>query len=340
MSLTHKERMRRALLHEPVDRIPTQINYTQAFGQKMARHYRVSEQALPERLGNHMIRLDIQYEPRFSKDGKVKYDWWGVGFAFEEEGYFASVNPMADSKELDGYPWPDPHADDLLDNASKIIVSDAGSHFITPNFGFALFERAWALRGLDTFMMDMALDPGFTEALLDRILEIQLVLIRRFIDLGVDGGYFGDDYGAQKNMLFSPQMWRKFIKPRLARMFALFREADLPVIMHSDGQIQAIIPDLIEIGLTALNPVQPEVLDHAWLKKTFGNQLACYGGISTQAILPNGSPEDIKKAVYACISHLAPEGTGLVIAPSHRMMTDIPLENVDALLDVFKALAG
>ena len=335
MSLTHKERMRRALRHEPVDRLPTQINYTRAFGQILAQHYELSEMALPDRLGNHMVRVDIQFDPRYSKNGKVKFDWWGVGFAVDEEGYFASVNPLAGSKDLDAYPWPDPNAPQLLDRAERIVEEHAGLHFITPNLGFALFERAWTLRGLDTFMMDMALDPGFTEELLDRILEIQLVLIRRFIELGVDGGYFGDDYGAQKNMLFSPQMWRKFIKPRLAQMFAPFREAGLPVIMHSDGQIQAIIPDLIEIGLTALNPVQPEVLDHAWLKQSFGNRLAYYGGVSTQTVLPNGSPEDVKGAVQDCIGHLAPDETGLVIAPSHRMMTDIPLENVDALLDSF-----
>lgn len=340
MTMTFKERMHNALLHQPVDHIPTQINYTQAFGQKMASHFGISEQALPKHFGNHMLRIDIQTESKYSDDGKVKFDWWGAGFAVEEEGYFASVNPLASSKDLDAYPWPDPHAFHLLDNASKIIKEDAEAHFITPNFGFALFERAWTLRGLDTFMMDMVLDPVFTEELLDRILEIQLVLIRRFIDLGVDGGYFGDDYGAQKNMLFSPKMWRTYMKPRLDQMFAPFREAGLPVIMHSDGQIQAIIPDLTEIGLTALNPVQPEVLEHAWLKETFGNQLAYYGGISTQTVLPQGSPQDIVKASQDCIHDLAPDGTGLVLAPSHRMMTDIPLENVDALFNVFSSLSG
>lgn len=335
MSQTHKERMRRALLHQPVDRLPTQINYTLAFGQNLAQHFKIDESELPSRLGNHMVRVNIQSPPRYSHDGKVSYDWWGVGFAIEEQGYFASVNPLADSKDLDQYLWPDPHAPQLLDRAARIIQDDAGAHFITPNFGFALFERAWTLRGLDIFLMDMALDPGFTEELLDRILAIQLVLIRRFIELGVDGGYFGDDYGAQKNMLFSPKMWRKYIQPRLAQMFAPFREAGLPVMMHSDGQIQAILPDLIEIGLTALNPVQPEVLDHAWLRGSFGDRLAYYGGISTQTVLPNGSPGVVKKAVQDCIRHLAPEGTGLVLAPSHRMMTDIPLENVDALMDAF-----
>jgi uroporphyrinogen decarboxylase len=340
MALTKKERMQRALLHKPVDRLPTQINYTQAMGRKMAGHYDVSEQDLPEHFGNHLARVEVQLESKFSDDGKVKYDWWGVGFNTEEEGYFASVNPLAHSKDLDAYPWPDPNASDLLDSASQRMKNGAGQHFVVPNFGFALFERAWTLRGFDTFLLDMALDPDFVEELLDRILTIQLVLIRRFIDLGVDGGYFGDDYGAQENMLFSPKMWRKYIKPRLAQMFAPFREAGLPIIMHSDGQIQAIISDLIEIGLTALNPVQPEVLDHSWLNRTFGDQLAYYGGISTQTVLPNGSPEDVRKAVRSCIGQLAPEGTGLVVAPSHRMMTDIPLGNIDVLLDTFSELGG
>ena len=187
--------------------------------------------------------------------------------------------------------------------------------------------------------MDMAADPGYTEALLDRITDIQLRLIHRFLDLGMDGGYFGDDYGAQKNLLFSPAMWRRYIKPRLARMFAPFRERGLPVLMHSDGQIDKILPDLVEIGLTTLNPVQPEVLDHAWLEKPFTGKLAFYGGVSTQTVLPNGTPQEVHKAVEQAIATLAPNRTGLLIAPSHRMMTDIPMANVQAMLDAFRELA-
>ncbi|MCJ7702702.1 MAG: hypothetical protein MUO62_14050 [Anaerolineales bacterium] len=335
--MTSKERLRRALNHEAVDWLPTQINYTLALGAQMAQFYAVSPADLTAVLGNHMIRVDIDVPPRFSRDGKIRIDGWGVGFAVEEEGYFAALNPLREDPDLDAYPWPDFHAPGLFDKARETINREAGQHFIVPNLGFALFERAWTLRGLDTFMLDMAADPGFVEALLDRIVEIQLALIHGFIALGVDGGYFGDDYGAQKSMLFSPRMWRRFIKPRLARLFAPFRAAGLPVIMHSDGQIQAILPDLIEIGLGALNPVQPEVLDHIWLRETFGDQLAYYGGISTQTVLPHGSPQDVRKAVDACRRHLAPEGTGLVLAPSHRMMTDIPMENIDALLQAFRA---
>ena len=184
--------------------------------------------------------------------------------------------------------------------------------------------------------MDIALDPGFAADLLDRITEIQLVLIRRYIDLGVDGGYFGDDYGAQKGLLFAPRTWRQLIKPRLARLFAPFREAGLPILMHSDGQIQQILPDLVEIGLTALNPVQPEVLDHIWLRENFGGKLAFYGGISTQTVLPHGTPDEVRAAVAACVRDLAPDGAGLLLAPSHRMMTDIPLANVAAMVEAFR----
>ena len=87
-------------------------------------------------------------------------------------------------------------------------------------------------------------------------------------------------------MLFSPEQWRELIKPRLARLFAVFREADLPVILHSDGDIKAILPDLVDIGLTCLNPVQPEVLEHSWLQREFGQHLSFYGGLSTQDVLP------------------------------------------------------
>jgi uroporphyrinogen decarboxylase len=337
MKMTRKERMWRALNYEAVDRIPTQINYTAGMGQKMAAHFGIAAAELPEFLGNHMIRVDLNYPGRLSDDGKVKFDWWGVGFDTKEEGYFAAVSPLKENRDLDNYPWPDPQDPQLLLAAEQSIKVNGDSYFVTPNLGFVLFERAWTLRGFEEFFLDLATDPGFANDLLDCITEIQLALIQRYLDLGVDGGYFGDDYGAQKNLLFSPRMWRHFIKPRLAQLFAPFRERGLPVLMHSDGQIQKILPDLVEIGLTALNPVQPEVIDHAWLHQNFKGDLAFYGGISTQTVLPYGTPDEVQKAVANCAAKLAPEGTGLLIAPSHRMMSDIPMANVAAMLEAFKA---
>ena len=338
MSLTRKERMRLAVTHQPVDYIPSQINYTPGMGQMMSEYFNIPVPDLPEFLGNHMIRVDTDFPGVLSEDGKVKFDWWGVGFDTAEEGYFAAVSPLAGNNDLDSYPWPDPNDPTLLLGAEKIIKEKGDEYFITPNFGFVLFERAWTLRGFEQFFMDMAVDPGFTEELFDRIVDIQLTLINRYIDLGVAGGYFGDDYGAQKNLLFSPKMWRKYIKPRLAKLFAPFVERGMPILMHSDGQIQKILPDLVEIGLTTLNPVQPEVLDHEWLVENFEGKLAFYGGVSTQTVLPYGTPAEVKTAVTAATSILAPNHTGLLVAPSHRMMTDIPMANVAAMLEAFKEL--
>jgi uroporphyrinogen decarboxylase len=333
---THKERLLRALSFEPVDRLPVQIHYTTGMGAKMADHFHVPFDQLPFFLDNHLLRVDVSYPKKISEDGKVVFDWWGAGHDRGEEGYYIRISPLEDTKDLDSYSWPDPNSQDLLVDAQKVIQEYGGEYFIVPNFGFALFERAWSLRGFENLFADIALDPGLVADLLDRISEIQLVLIHRFIELGVDGAYFGDDYGAQKGLLISPSSWRHLFKPRLARMFAPFVERGLPVLMHSDGQIQKILPDLVEIGLTTLNPVQPEVLDHTWLKNNFAGKLSFYGGLSTQTVLPQGTPDEVVSSTRKCIGDLAVDGTGLLLAPSHRMMTDIPMENVEAMLDIFK----
>jgi uroporphyrinogen decarboxylase len=161
--------MERALRREPVDRIPTQVNYTWAMGQRMAACLGVTPDQLPQRLDNHFLRIDITSEHRRSRDGRIAFDWWGVGFDVGQEGYFVAVHPLADTADLDAFAWPDPHASDLLDRAAQSVEEDGGEHFVAPNFGFALFEKAWTLRGFETFLRDMAGDPEFAAELLDQI---------------------------------------------------------------------------------------------------------------------------------------------------------------------------
>jgi uroporphyrinogen decarboxylase len=331
--LTRKERMRRALRREPLDHLPFQTNFTPAMGRLLAAHFAIPVAQLPERLGNHLLRLDVSYARPANEDGSIAYDWWGAGWNTRTEGYWHAFAPLANSLDLDGYAWPDPERADLTGN-------EGADYFVVPNFGICLFERAWSLRGFDTLLMDMADRPEWVEDLLDRITEIQIRLARRFLAAGVDGGYFGDDYGAQRSMLFSPRMWRRLMKPRLKRIFAVFTGAGLPVILHSDGDIKTILPDLIEIGVTTLNPVQPEVLDHAWLAREYGQKLSFYGGISTQSVMARGDAELVRKATLECARVLAPAGTGLVLGPSHRMQSDTPPISVDAMLGAFRELEG
>lgn len=331
MELSRRERVLRALTYQEVDRLPTQVNYTGSMGRSMAQHFGVDVADLPARLDNHLVRLDLSYEPRMSDDGRARFDWWGAGHDTQEEGYFIRVSPLAEDPDLDGYAWPDPHDPHLLDDARSLRAQVGDSAFVVPNIGWALFERAWSLRGLENVLLALALDPAYIGELLDRIVDIRLVVIERYLELGVDGGYFGDDYGAQVGTLFSPATWRALIKPRLARLFEPFLERGLPVLMHSDGDIAPIVPDLVEIGLTALNPVQPEVVDHRWLHDQFAGRLAFYGGVSTQTVMPNGTPAEVRAAARQCVTDLAPNHTGLMLAPSHRLMTDVPMANIEAL---------
>lgn len=328
--MTRLERVQQVLRHEKVDRFPTQANFTKVMRKKIADHLSIDETDVDNRFDNHLLRVDLTQH-------SSSLDWWGVGFDTREEGYFIKNHPMADTTDLSGFLWPDPDEPGLLREAETAVntVQEAGSEsrpFIIPNLGFALFERAWSLRGMEQFMMDLALDEVWCEELLERITHIQVRLAERYVEAGVDGGYFGDDLGAQKGLLFSPEVWRRLFKPRLKRMFRVFTDAGLPVIMHSDGDIMEIIPDLIDIGLSCLNPCQPEVLDHRRLKREFGNSLSFYGGLSTQGTLPRGKPEEVRAAATECINVLGADGTGLIFGPSHRMMSDIPMENVVELL--------
>jgi len=333
--MTHKDRVRRALHRQPVDRLPVQTNHTGRMGAKLAAHFNCAVEVLSTRLDNHLLRVDVGHQPRLSPDGKLSFDWWGAGWGTETEGYWHAHAPLAECPDLGSFAWPDPERTDLLAEAAQAIAADERRRFVVPNFGFALFERAWSLRGFDRLLMDLVDQPAWVEELLERITDIQITLASRYLALGVDGGYFGDDYGAQRGLLFSPPLWRRLCKPRLARLFAVFRQAGLPVILHSDGDIWPILPDLVEIGLTCLNPVQPEVLDHTRLYREFGQHLSFYGGVSTQTVLPAGTPEQVQQATEACVRALAPEGTGLLLGPSHRMQSDIPVENVAAMLEAF-----
>ena len=334
--MTKKQRVRAVLERKRPDRLPAQSNFTGSLRAAVAGHLGISPAEIDGRFDNHLLRVDLSPKNQPSTGGNIDYDWWGAGFDTTEEGYRIADYPLAEQNNIASFPWPDPAAPGLMDEASAAVEAENSREdprFIIPNFGFALFERAWSLRGLEQFMMDMVLEPAWSEELLERITDIQVELARRYVNLGVDGGYFGDDLGAQRGLLFSPDIWRKMFKPGMKRMFDVFTGSGLPVLMHSDGDIEEIIPDLIEIGLTCLNPCQPEVLEHTRLKKKFGRDLSFYGGVSTQEVLPKGTPDDVRRAARRCIDELASDGTGLIFGPSHRMMSDIPMHNIDALLE-------
>ncbi|MEE8324047.1 MAG: uroporphyrinogen decarboxylase family protein, partial [Candidatus Humimicrobiaceae bacterium] len=137
-----------------------------------------------------------------------------------------------------------------------------------------------------------------------------------------------DDMGAQDTMVISPEMWRKYFKPRMAKLYSELKSINpgLKIAYHTDGSVYPIIDDLLEIGLDILNPIQPKSMDPYLIKKKYGKDLTLWGTIDIQETLPFGSTEDVEKEVRERIKGLAPGG-GFIISPTHHVQIDTPLEN-------------
>ncbi|MCD6506900.1 hypothetical protein J7M22_09790 [Candidatus Poribacteria bacterium] len=162
----------------------------------------------------------------------------------------------------------------------------------------------------------------------------EYVMARRYAEAGVDMLLTGDDVGMQDRLMMSPQMRRRWLKPRLAKVIQAGKEINpkVHIYYHSDGNIEDIIPDLIEVGVDILNPVQPECMDPVKLKRLYGDKLTFWGTIGTQTTMPFGTPEEVKRVVHERVRTVG-KGGGLVLAPTHVLEPDVPGENVIAFFE-------
>ena len=238
---------------------------------------------------------------------------------------------LLDRLEMGDYEFPDPRDPRRFQHFPPFVKANPDK-FRVVNMGFSLFERAWSLRGMDKLLMDMYANPEFVEELLDRIVEFNLAIVDGCLEYDIDALLFGDDWGQQHGLLMGPTMWRQFIKPRLAQMYERVKRRGKFVMIHSCGDVDELLPELIEIGLDVFNPFQPEVMDVFALKRELGDRLTFYGGISTQRTLPYGSPEDVRKETQRMMEVVG-EGGGYILSPAHDIRKDVSLENMLALLE-------
>ena len=180
--------------------------------------------------------------------------------------------------------------------------------------------------------MDFIIQPAFVEELFETLTNLYIALIDRIAAFPFDGIRFGDDWGYQRGVITGSSRWRKFIKPGLKRIFGHARDQGLTVMVHSDGDVTELLPDLIEMGVQILNPLQPEAMDLAAVKRRFGRDLCLNGGISTQLTLPRGTVQEVRREVAACLRLLG-KGGGYVLSPAKAIMADVPLENAAACID-------
>ena len=210
-----------------------------------------------------------------------------------------------------------------------------------PLLGGVLFETAYRLRGLDNLLEDLQCRPAFAEALLDRITDAACSNVMQLVAAGVEIVVLGDDIGTPTSMLISPEMWRRWLRPRLARMIDAARGADpdIYVAYHSDGVIAPVVRDLIDIGVNILNPVQPDCMDPADLRKRFGSSLTLWGTVGSAAMWPFAAPEAIEREVRLRIETLGASG-GLILGPAYDLEDNVPVANALAFLSCAGRLDG
>ena len=233
---------------------------------------------------------------------------------------------------------PDANKDEKVLKAVKEAVEKYGKEkWIIGSCQCSIFEAAWYMRGMEQFLMDMIVDEDFTNELLDTVMTYPLQMGLNFIDAGVDMVWLGDDVATQIDMLFSPELFRKYLKPRYAMIFEAYRKRNpnIKLCYHSCGNLEKVIPDLIDIGLDVLNPIQPSAMDVAHIKKTYGDKLTLYGGMDVQKVLPFGTAQDVRDEVKRLIQICAPGG-GYILSPAHHIQSDTSMENVDAFYEAWK----
>ncbi len=329
--LSHKERVLRTLRRESVDYLPSNLEFSAPLATRIAQALRVPVAELPRTFDNHLVYGYFNDEVR--RERGVIFDNWGVGMQ-EQEGAAIVVHPLADREALVRYRFPDPDVPGLMTGVERTVREYGGEYFVATYQRWLLFERACWLRGMENFLLDLAADRPFAEWLLDRITDYQIAVAKRCVASGADCGRTGDDWGTQRGMLFSPALWRALIRPRLARIWAVYQDAGLPILHHSCGDIRAIIGDLAEMGLTVLHPLQA-MMPRKEINAAHGDRLIFYGGIDCQGVVPTGTPDEVRAEAREAIRVLG-KGGGLIVGLTHTLTSETPLENVWALWETVR----
>jgi uroporphyrinogen decarboxylase len=318
--------------------VPWAWQPTQVCARRLQAHLGTSD--LSGFIGSHFLDLGSPLRRFAVVEGDFNRDAYGVLWdrTVDKDIGTPAEWPLRRREDLDGYTWPDPLDPRWYEGIAEAVRANAGRLFTRYKLGFSLYERAWTMRGMSDLLMDMIDAPEFVDRLLDAIVEHDLAQVRRAIELGVDAIYFGDDYGSQRGLIMGHEHWQRFIKPRLARLFAEVRAAGRFVCLHSCGKVASLFDELVEIGLHVFNPFQPEVMDVFALKRRYQGRLAFHGGLSIQKTLPFGTADDVRRATRDLIA-LGCEG-GYILSPSHDVPPDVPPGNLVAMMEELRAQPG
>lgn len=342
-SMTSRQRVLTAACRLTPDRIPRSIGLEAYVLDQMRQHYRTDDLLSALRcdiagVGPTGSRLRTDFSIYFTQPG-MDWDEWGRGRIWDALGQYAEYfYPLERAESVDeilNYPWPDllePYRYAAL--AERVAELQFLGYAVCGGLAETVFEIAWQLRSMDRLFQDISSQDEKAVVLLDQIADRRVAAVQAYALAGVDMIQLGDDVSMQTGLLMSPRMWRTWFQPRLKRVIDAARaiKPDVIIEYHSDGKINDLVADLIETGVDILNPVQPECVDHAWIKAEFGDRLAFSGGLGVQSVLPFGSPNDVRLHTRQAIQTLG-VGGGYIVGPSHVVERDVPLENFLAMME-------
>ncbi len=335
--MTRKERVKKAIRHIQTDIVPYSIGFTIPAREKMQRYY--NDPDFFEKLGNHIVdvsRKEPEQEPELLQKGFYRDDFGVIWNRTVDKDIGIVDNYPVNESNVESYPFPDP-SDEIYYQHIPDALKKYNDCFIQASIGFSFFERAWTLAGMEKILISFVDNPSFVESLFDRLTDWLIGVIRKFGQYPeIDAIRFGDDWGQQRGLIMGLPYWRKYIKPRLAKIYSEVKKYNKFVSIHSCGDVHEIFPDLIEIGLDIFNPFQPEVMDVYEMKERYGDKLTFFGGISLQKTLSFGTPEDVRKEVLDRIKRIG-KGGGYIAAPCHDITGDVPEENIDMLIKTLQS---
>ncbi len=265
-------------------------------------------------------------------------DEWGTrwGHAFGGVGATPTDYPLKDWSQLDDYlakRMPDPHTPGRLEAARAILALHGESKYCVGMISLSVFERLHSLRGMQNTFTDLYTNETEVNRLCGALADYMVELVREWGKTNVSGILVGDDWGSQRGLMIAPEMWRRLFKPHYRRIFDEIHRVGKDAVLHSCGNVLPIIPDLIDLGLDILDPVQPGPMDLNEVARRFGGHISFWGGIDDQR-LESVSPQEVKDMVRRAIDVLGrPFGCGYIVATANTMVPSLPFENIQAFFE-------
>ena len=274
----------------------------------------------------------------------IVMDEWGIGATPGSLMHFLEYkyHPLAGCADADAvyaYDWPDVDSDYRFEGLEERVKNyHERGYAVMGELYQTIYESAWLLRGMERFMMDFCENPEIIDAICEKLTLIRIRQAEQYAALDVDVLRLGDDVTCQNGWIFGRETYRRFFKDRTKRIIDAAKKIkpDLLVFMHSDGKVDELIPELIDVGVDILNPVQPECNDLPNLVAAFGKRISFWGGIGTQTVMPFGTSGEVREKTRETFSVLGTHGN-VLLAPTHILEPDVPWDNVTAFIETAKA---